>query len=274
MRRAIALAVAAVLPFACTAPVSAQTAPVVASEALPGQGAAVAATSTVTSKTVKVPANATLCTDGTNLVVCPATSAVPKGPQASANSQSVTPASDSPAFPVGGAYSDLSTTLALGQKIILPTDNKGAPYFLLKDPFGTNAATVSPAYFGSPASVNTLGLNINAFNKLYTPGGYIPMPGDASGAYVVAKGSATLATGQISVGTTATLVRGADTGRTSITVIIGAANACAFGNSGVTLTTGYALPATVGVTDTTATSAALYGVCSATTTVSYKAVLP
>lgn len=98
--------------------------------------------------------------------------------------------------------------------------------------------------------------------------------GDANGAWTVLKGSATFTTGQVSVGTSATLVRAADTGRTSITVNVGAANSCAFGNSGVTLTTGYLLPAVAGSTDTTATSAALYGVCSATTTVSYKVILP
>lgn len=93
---------------------------------------------------------------------------------------------------------------------------------------------------------------------------------DSNGLWTVAKGGSNLATGQVSVGTTATLIAAARAGRQRIQVIVGAANACALGTAAVTLTTGYALPAVAGTSDTSDTAAALYAVCSAATTISYK----
>jgi glycerate kinase len=75
-------------------------------------------------------------------------------------------------------------------------------------------------------------------------------------------------TTQTSVGTTATLVAAARPGRTRITIGIGAANACAVGGPGITLTTGFALAATAGATIVILTNNDVYAVCAATTTVS------
>jgi hypothetical protein len=86
----------------------------------------------------------------------------------------------------------------------------------------------------------------------------------------VARGGGSIATGQVSVGTTATLIAAARTGRQRITVSVGSAVSCAYGATGVTLTTGYVLQAVAGANDTSDTSAALYGVCASTATVSYK----
>jgi hypothetical protein len=87
---------------------------------------------------------------------------------------------------------------------------------------------------------------------------------------VVARGASTLTSGQVSVGTTSTLVAAARTGRARITVSVGAANTCAFsGTSGVTLTTGFALQPVAGASRPWEYSGALYAVCSATTTISF-----
>lgn len=132
---------------------------------------------------------------------------------------------------------------------------------------GTVGVTISHA--GAAIANAMVPFNVNPANaQVYYP------RGDATGSWVNPKGGAAINTGQVSVGTAATLIRAADAGRSSISVIVGAANACAFGPSGVTLTTGYLLPAAAGATDTTATAAALYGVCTAATTVSYKVLLP
>lgn len=78
-----------------------------------------------------------------------------------------------------------------------------------------------------------------------------------------------LTTGQVSVGTTATLVATARAGRQRITVTTTAANACAFGNAGVTTSTGFPLQPIAGASVPFQTSAAIYAACSATTTVGY-----
>lgn len=85
---------------------------------------------------------------------------------------------------------------------------------------------------------------------------------------IVEQGGGNIVTAQTSVTTTATLVAAARATRQRVTFSVGAANTCAFGNSGVTTTTGFPLQPTVGATLTIQTTAAIYAVCSATTTIS------
>lgn len=73
-------------------------------------------------------------------------------------------------------------------------------------------------------------------------------------------------TGQPSIGTTSTLVVAARPARRKVTISVDTANTCAFGNSGVTLTTGFKLQPVAGASLTLDTAAAVYGACSATTT--------
>jgi hypothetical protein len=84
---------------------------------------------------------------------------------------------------------------------------------------------------------------------------------------VTTRGSQQLATTQVSVGTTATLLAAARADRATIRITVTAANTCAIGNAGVTATTGYPLQPTAGVSIGIDTSAAVYAACSATTTV-------
>jgi len=83
-----------------------------------------------------------------------------------------------------------------------------------------------------------------------------------------ATGGPSIATGQTSVGTAATLVAAARPGRQTILVSIGAANACVFGPAGVTASTGFSLQPVAGASMTIDTAAELWAACSATTTVS------
>ena len=80
-------------------------------------------------------------------------------------------------------------------------------------------------------------------------------------------GGAAIATAQVSVGTTATLVAPARSGRVKVLATVGAANTCAFGAAGVTASTGFPLQPVAGASVTIDTAADVYAVCSATTTV-------
>lgn len=93
---------------------------------------------------------------------------------------------------------------------------------------------------------------------------------DASGnTPTIARGTSNIATGQMSVGTTATQVVAARAGRAKLILSVGAANTCAFGNSSsVTLTTGFPLQPTAGASITLDSAAGFYAICSATTTIS------
>ena len=91
----------------------------------------------------------------------------------------------------------------------------------------------------------------------------------ASGSNVVQRGAGSINTGQVSAGTSSTLIVAARTGRARVTLTVGAANSCAFGNSGVTLTTGFPTQPVAGASIPILTSAAIYGVCSAATTIGF-----
>jgi hypothetical protein len=85
-------------------------------------------------------------------------------------------------------------------------------------------------------------------------------------------GAASLATGQVSVGTTVggTLIAAArtgvpGTGRASVTIVNTTTTAIYLGNTGVTTTTGQLLPGVVGASITLNTTAAIYGIVAAST---------
>lgn len=118
----------------------------------------------------------------------------------------------------------------------------------------TGVVTVQGIASGTPQNV-TVATALPAGTNLI--GAFIP------------RGGATLATNQISVATTSTLVVAARTTRQRVTLNVGAANTCAFGNTGVTTTTGFVLQPVAGASVTLDTAAAVYAACSATTTVSY-----
>lgn len=100
-----------------------------------------------------------------------------------------------------------------------------------------------------------------------TAGTYAPFDCTRNNKQKVANATQNLATAQVSVGTTAVQVAAARELRQKVTVSVGAANTCAFGNTVVTTTTGFALQPVAGATLTLDSSAALFAVCSATTTI-------
>lgn len=182
------------------------------------------------------------------------------GQTTTATAQTIVPATDSTAFPfnltqVGAAAVSLGQkTTALSLPVTLSSDGTYATSALQTTgnaSLGTIAGTVAAS--GSPAaSAQTVQLNVTGI-----PAG------------TLGRGGAALATNQISVATTSTLVVAARTVRQRVTLSVGAANTCAFGNTGVTATTGFPLQPVAGATITLDTAAAIYAACSATTTVSY-----
>lgn len=82
-------------------------------------------------------------------------------------------------------------------------------------------------------------------------------------------GAPSIATGQVSVGTSSTLIAAARTGRQAITVVSTTALVFYVGNTGVTTATGQYVAAAAGASITINTSAAIYGVAAAPVTVSY-----
>lgn len=89
----------------------------------------------------------------------------------------------------------------------------------------------------------------------------VPTPGDANGTYMVAKGATNLATAQVSVGATATLIAAARAGRGRLTITQNAAGPCFYGaTSAVSATTGARLKVD-GATKTYQYRGDLYGIC-------------
>lgn len=95
-------------------------------------------------------------------------------------------------------------------------------------------------------------------------GNSVPAGGTTDPFYNRIQGSATLATAQVSVNTTATLIAAARSGRNAITVtnITGAQQVFIGATAGVTTATGTLLPATVGASITLPYAGAVYGIAS------------
>jgi hypothetical protein len=184
-------------------------------------------------------------------------SVVVNGPAASQTTISGAP------VPMGCDYLLAKPVTTTGNRATVQCSATGQVTVALSGTTGLQAQIAAPG----DGLTNNNALYVNAYNLVYNGTTSDRWRGESGYAYMIAKGGATLTTGQVSVGTTATLIAAAQAGRQSITINAGTGT-CAIGGSTVTLTTGYLLPA---APDTTATSAAVYGVCSATTTVSFKA---
>lgn len=170
---------------------------------------------------------------------------------------------------VGCVVNTLPPTYAAGQRGDCQADTRGSIRMLIAS--ANSAAnvgvTTNPVDGINGSSVTAL--HVYSFNAIYNSGSgtWSVARGDTNGAYVIPKGGASIATNQISVGTTATLIAAARTGRQKISVTVTTAVQCAFGPAGVTLATGWPLAAVAYAADTWDTAAALYGVCASAATV-------
>lgn len=273
------------LAICAAQPVTAQTTPAISGDAVAGAPAVLPATSTASSRTVKQQVTVQLCSSGGNYVVCPATVA---GQQTSANSASVTPANDATFAVAGdraGGATDGGNPIKIGgwagssPQTAVSTGQRVSAWYNLNG-VAVTAQTGSTAMVDNDSNTTGYSLSYNSGavgypmavrGQVYNPGTTLwdRQRGDSTGTYVVAKGGGSLATGQISVGTSSTLLAAARTGRQKIAVSVGAANTCAFGNTGVTTSTGFRLQPTAGASLSLDFAGALYAACSSTTTVDY-----
>jgi hypothetical protein len=173
---------------------------------------------------------------------------------------------------IGCVYNTNLPTLTDGQRGNCQLGTRGALGFQLMAPDSATAVTVVTTPNDTGANTGMNALQVYAANRLYDATGtqWVRARGDASGQWAVSRGGGTLATGQVSVGTSATLIAAARTGRQKIGVTVTTAVQCAFGNPGVTLTTGWPLAAVAYASDSWDTTAALYGVCASTATVGFR----
>ncbi|WP_380787225.1 hypothetical protein [Sphingomonas sp. R86521] len=172
---------------------------------------------------------------------------------------------------VGGVYRAAQPTFNDGNRADLQVDQRGnLRTTLLASDGSSNLGTIRAQ--NSDAQTPVIGALTTSSVGFYFNGTTIDRArGDVSGAYVVTKGGANIATGQIAVGTAATLIAAARTGRQRIGITVVQTVQCAFGAAGVTLATGWPLAAVAYAADNWDTSSALYGVCAtAGTTVAYR----
>jgi hypothetical protein len=113
----------------------------------------------------------------------------------------------------------------------------------------------------------TLALSVPATAQISAPS-FRTANGVNDGQGVIAIGGSSITTGQVSVGTTATLVAAASA-RQSIDVTVDGAVKCYLGPAGVTTATGFPLQAVAGASKTIPSSAAIYAVCASTVTLGW-----
>jgi len=192
-----------------------------------------------------------------------ATSMQVQGTSASGTTQTGNPVK------VGGVVNTTApSNLVTGQAADLWVNARGAVQIAASSAVGTdgvsNTAFTSPGQSGGSASAGLL-VGGNHFNGTT----WDRVRGDTNGTFTVAKGSATMATSQISVGTVSTLIVAARVGRSSVTITNLGATDIFIGNTGVALTTGTLLVGTKGAAITIPTSAAIYGIASVAQSVSF-----
>lgn len=164
---------------------------------------------------------------------------------------------------IGGKYNATLPTFTDGQRADVQTTANGVVLTTITQ----GSTTANVGLVTSDGSGNASALYVNTRGQVFNGTTWDRARGDTNGVYMVGKGGSSLATAQVSVGTTSTLIAAARTGRQKITVTLGAANDCFFGATGVTSTTGFRVKGVDGASLTLDTAAALYGVCTATTTV-------
>jgi len=161
--------------------------------------------------------------------------------------------------PIGGAFVTTLPAYSAGQRVQAQFTSRGLLYTAIGGTSGLQAQVAGASLVDATASTN--GMYVVGQGLVFNGATWDRMRGDTTGQYVVAKGTATLTSGQVSVGTTATQIVAAQAGRGRLTITVDAAVKCYIGPSGVTTTTGYPLQATAGATHTMNTAAPVFMVC-------------
>jgi hypothetical protein len=171
---------------------------------------------------------------------------------------------------IGGVFNTTLPTVTTGQRVDAQFTARGEQLTALS--FGGTSIIGAATNSDAVAATSTANsLRSAGYNFVFNGTTWDRARGDTTGAYVIGKGGSNMASGQVSVGTTATLIAAARPGRQKIAVTVTTATQCAFGGSTVTLTTGFPLAPVAYVADSWDTSGALYAVCAtAATTVGFR----
>jgi hypothetical protein len=166
---------------------------------------------------------------------------------------------------IGGVLSATLPTYTAGQRGDLQIGTRGSlNVTLLGQNSGSSPNINTPADGVAPQAA----LYVGAQNLVYNGTTQALMRGDTNGTYAVSKGSNTIATAQVSVGTSSTQIVAARSGRGSVKITNLGTTDVFIGNTGVTATTGDLLPGTKGASIVVPTTAALFGVAGAAQSVS------
>lgn len=169
----------------------------------------------------------------------------------------------------GLEYNSTPPTLTNGQTDALQGDSRGNLRASLVDANGTFAANIRLGFSDNSSNTGN-GLLTQAYSNVFNGTTWDRARGDTTGAYVVQKGTATVANGQISVATTNTQIVAARTGRGRVTITNLGTTDVFIGVTGVTTTNGQLLAGTKGASITLHTSAAIFGIVgTGTQSVSY-----
>lgn len=231
--------------------------------------AGAATETTLAAVSGKLPASLGAKTGATSLSVVPASdgfAVTATGNVASGSTDSGNP------LKIGGVYNSSLSAATTGQRTNMQTDAYGNVRVQLTAVGASTGDTIGAAA-GAFVTTSSSGASGGA---LLVTGTYVSdgtnwnrQRGDVTGTWTVSKGTGSLATGQVSVTTASTQVVAARAGRGKVTISVGSANTCALGNTGVTTTTGFPLQPIAGASVTLDTSAAIFAICSATTTISF-----
>jgi hypothetical protein len=163
---------------------------------------------------------------------------------------------------VGGVYNTSFPVLTAGQRGDLQVNPTGA----------LNVAAILQTAAADAANNASYGLLVRrdsnsggalgVYGSVFNGTSWDRQRGDTNGTYSVSKGSGTIATAQVSVGTTSTQVVAARSGRGSVKITNLGTTDVFIGNTGVTTTTGDLLPGTKGASITVPTNAAVFAVAS------------
>lgn len=170
---------------------------------------------------------------------------------------------------VGCLYQSAIPVFTTGQRVSCQVDVRGGLYTVIKS--SGNSTTTAVVSSPSDTLANTTSsLAVLSLNHYYDPASnqFKMARGDVTGPWV--GGHSTIATGQVSCSTTATLIAAARTGRQKLIFNSTAATAFYYGASGVTTTTGVYVAASAGASTSLDTAAAVYCIVpTGTLTLSY-----
>lgn len=166
---------------------------------------------------------------------------------------------------IGGVLSATLPTFVAGQRGDLQIGTRGSlNVTILGQNSGSSPNINTPADGVAPQAA----LYVGAQNLVYNGSTQALMRGDTNGTFAVSKGSGTIATAQVSVGTASTQIVAARAGRGSVKITNLGTTDVFIGVSGVTSTTGDLLPGTKGASITIPTNAAVFGVAGTAQSVS------